>query len=110
MYPKVGEPHYAVFEIAEPVVSDGSVPLALTLDFQFGSQHQLGKFRVSVTNATDPHGKNNRPVSDSSDVLLIRVEGGDTTVRPIGPELLPWIGRTINLSRRPAPPQEESPK
>jgi hypothetical protein len=58
---------------------------------------------------SNPDGKNNMPTSDSSDVLIIRVEGGDATVSPISPELLPWIGRTINLSRRPSTLPKDAP-
>lgn len=54
IHPEVGKPHMAVFELAEPIKSAGRVEV--TLDFQSPHvQHQLGKFRLSLTDAANPH-------------------------------------------------------
>ncbi len=55
LYPEVGKRHFAIFELERPI--SGSEVLTLALDFQsqFG-QHQLGRFRISATAATHPHG------------------------------------------------------
>jgi hypothetical protein len=65
LYPEVGKPHTAVFELAQPAKAEGGgVVLTVTLDFQsqFG-QHQFGRFRVSVTDAKQPHGASQTPPS-----------------------------------------------
>jgi mono/diheme cytochrome c family protein len=55
IFPEVGKPHAAVFELAEPIDAAGAA-LTVTLDFQsiFG-RHQFGRFRVSVSTAAKPH-------------------------------------------------------
>ena len=55
IFPEVGKPHEAVFELAEPVAVDADPRLVLTLEFksQF-AQHQLGRFRLSLTDAPNP--------------------------------------------------------
>ena len=56
IFPEVGKGHAAVFELAEPVTVDGGAVLAVALDFQsIYGRHQLGRFRVSVTTAVQPH-------------------------------------------------------
>src|SRR5947207_13137567 len=59
--PEVGRPHEAVVELAQPATAVGGVRLKLTLDFQFGQQHQLGRFRLSVTDAREPMGLKGLP-------------------------------------------------
>jgi hypothetical protein len=60
IYPEIGKPHFAVFELATPLAADGT--LTLTLDFQSQfAQHQFGRFRVSVTDAANPHTKSALP-------------------------------------------------
>jgi mono/diheme cytochrome c family protein len=54
--PEVGKAHFAVFETEQPIKSAAGVELGITLDFQsVFAQHQIGKFRLSVTSAKDPH-------------------------------------------------------
>ncbi|HEV3237731.1 MAG TPA: PSD1 and planctomycete cytochrome C domain-containing protein [Gemmataceae bacterium] len=54
--PEVGKPHFAVFEPEQPIKSASGIELGITLDFQsVFAQHQIGKFRLSVTNVKDPH-------------------------------------------------------
>ncbi|MDB5357916.1 MAG: Protein of unknown function (DUF1553)/Protein of unknown function (DUF1549)/Planctomycete [Phycisphaerales bacterium] len=62
IYPEVGKPHAAVFELEEPIHHDGPIILTVTLAFdsQFG-QHQLGHFRLSATTAKNPHGTDGVP-------------------------------------------------
>ena len=61
IYPEVGKPHSAVFEADRPIPAD-KARVTVTLAFQspFG-QHQLGRFRLSVTDAKEPHGKSALP-------------------------------------------------
>lgn len=62
IYPEVGKPHTAIFELATPTTLTRATPLTVILDFQsqFG-QHQAGRIRLSVTNAANPHGKQQLP-------------------------------------------------
>ena len=63
LYPQVGKPHEAVFELEQPLANEaGRAVLTIDLDFrsQFG-QHQFGRFRVSVTDAKQPHGNTGTP-------------------------------------------------
>jgi hypothetical protein len=54
LYPEVGKPHAAVFELAAPL--DAGQELIITLKFESPfAQHQLGRFRLSLTTAADPH-------------------------------------------------------
>ena len=56
-YPEVGKPHAAVFEMDKPIVVDGAALLNVTLEFQSSvPQHELGRFRLSVTTSADPRG------------------------------------------------------
>ena len=47
IFPNVGKAHEWVAQLARPLGFDGGVKATLTLDFQFGGQHALGRFRVS---------------------------------------------------------------
>ncbi len=65
--PQEGKPHAAVFSTKSPV--PGGRATALRLILAFGSpfaSHQLGKFRVSVTSAKDPHAKEAIPAAVAS--------------------------------------------
>jgi hypothetical protein len=52
--PKFGEPHTAIFETAQDVGNPGGTLLTFTLDQQFGGQHTVGRFRISVTGVKRP--------------------------------------------------------
>jgi len=56
IFPEVGKPHAAVFELAEAVNVEGGAVLTLALDFQsIYGRHQFGRFRVSVSAAPVSH-------------------------------------------------------
>lgn len=60
IHPEVGKPLAATFVLNAPLTVDGGV--AITLDFNSQSgQHQLGHFRLSVTDAEQPLGKQSIP-------------------------------------------------
>jgi len=60
--PEVGKPHTAIFELEQPIKGTSGVELTITLDFQsVFAQHQIGKFRLAVSNAKDPHQSNKLP-------------------------------------------------
>ncbi|MFZ4081846.1 MAG: PSD1 and planctomycete cytochrome C domain-containing protein [Pirellula sp.] len=51
IHPAVGQPHYAVFEFAEPVAMSDLSTLTITLKQLHGGSHLIGAFRISVTDA-----------------------------------------------------------
>lgn len=51
---KVGQPHVAIFETATDVNVGEDVPLVITMRHGFDSQHNLGRFRISMTTAARP--------------------------------------------------------
>lgn len=61
IYPQVGKPHRAIFEIAEPVDYEGGVVLTFQLEQSHGGGHLIGRPRLSVTAAS--------PLPAEADVL-----------------------------------------
>jgi hypothetical protein len=56
IFPEVGKPHAAAFELTEPINIEGGAVLTVALDFQsIYGRHQFGRFRVSVSTSTQPH-------------------------------------------------------
>ena len=53
IYPRVGEDHRAVYEIAQPVTFDGGTELRVVLEQLHGGGHLIGRPRISVTTATE---------------------------------------------------------
>ena len=54
IYPQVGKPHVAVFELAEPVGFDSGTTLTFVLEQNHGGGHLIGRLRLSVTTAARP--------------------------------------------------------
>jgi len=52
--PQFGQPQTAVFETVEDIAHEGGSRLVLTFDQQFGSQHTIGRFRLSLTSSARP--------------------------------------------------------
>jgi hypothetical protein len=52
VFPKVGEPHQAIFEFKQPLKLDG--PLVVQLDQLHGEGHLIGRFRLSATTKPAP--------------------------------------------------------
>ncbi|HSU66000.1 MAG TPA: DUF1549 and DUF1553 domain-containing protein, partial [Tepidisphaeraceae bacterium] len=62
IYPEVGTAHEALLNFERPLQADGGIALTVTLDFRSEfAQHQLGHFRLSLTDAKDPLGKDAVP-------------------------------------------------
>ncbi|OWK38113.1 PSD1 and planctomycete cytochrome C domain-containing protein [Fimbriiglobus ruber] len=63
IYPEVGKDHAAVFAFASPLAAGGK-DVTVELRFQsVFSQHQFGKFRLSVTDSPNPHGATTPPAA-----------------------------------------------
>ncbi len=54
IYPQVGKPHEAVFELAEPIVCAAETELTFALEQLHGGGHLIGRFRLSLTDAGPP--------------------------------------------------------
>jgi Protein of unknown function (DUF1553)/Protein of unknown function (DUF1549) len=55
VHPQGGKPHVAVFETKAPIVISGGAVLSFTLDQRYpGRDHNIGKFRLSVSTARPP--------------------------------------------------------
>jgi hypothetical protein len=62
IYPNVGQPHRAVFEVKEPIDHPGGTALTFVLEQTHGGGHLIGRARLSVTTAP-------RPLSVTADTL-----------------------------------------
>lgn len=49
-----GQPHQAVFELAEPLTVPTNLVLRLKLEQKYGGAHVLGRFRLAATSAAQP--------------------------------------------------------
>jgi hypothetical protein len=54
IYPKVSQPHRAIFEIKEPIRFPGGATLTFILEQTHGGGHLIGRVRLSATNAPLP--------------------------------------------------------
>ena len=54
IFPEVGKPHRAVFELKEPLRCDGATTLTFQLQQLHGGGHLIGRLRLSVTSAPLP--------------------------------------------------------
>jgi hypothetical protein len=54
IYPAVGKPHEAVFELAEPIACNAETEITFALEQLHGGGHLIGRFRLSLTDAAPP--------------------------------------------------------
>jgi hypothetical protein len=54
IYPKVGQPHRAVFEFDKPLGFQNGTTLSIVLEQTHGGSHLIGRMRLSVTTAPQP--------------------------------------------------------
>jgi hypothetical protein len=54
IYPKVGQPHRAVFEFDKPLGFQNGTTLSVVLEQTHGGGHLIGRMRLSVTTAPQP--------------------------------------------------------
>ncbi|MDX2037970.1 MAG: PSD1 and planctomycete cytochrome C domain-containing protein [Isosphaeraceae bacterium] len=73
IHPRVGEARIAAFAFEKPVAPKKSRKLSVELAFesQFAS-HQPGRFRVSLTRASDPLGRNSLPAEVAAAIAIDR--------------------------------------
>ena len=77
---RIGEPHYAVFEITPDSERHGHfsdhepTTLTFTLEQNWGEQHTLGRFRLSVTTDPRPVKAEKQPPRNIQDIVAIDSE------------------------------------
>ena len=54
IFPEVGKPHSAIFELAEPLTLGSETTLTVEIKQLHGRQHLIGRPRISVTSAARP--------------------------------------------------------
>lgn len=54
VHPQLGRKHVAVFELKTPLSHDEGTTLTFTLLQQYGSEHNIGRFRISATTSKAP--------------------------------------------------------
>jgi len=71
--PHVGRANEAVFETKVDLGSSGEMPLSIAMQFNFGSAHTIGKFRLSATSSPRPvrAGSDNGLPKPIADILAI---------------------------------------
>lgn len=80
VYPEVGKPHAAVFELARPLEAGVELVVRLRFESQFG-QHQLGCFRFSFTTVADPHVGDSLPAEVRAALSLPAAERSEAQAR-----------------------------
>jgi hypothetical protein len=95
--PQTGATQAAVFSAAMPFGAEGGTVLTFTIDQQFGGQHTLGRFRLSVTTDSKAATPSAAPSVPSAIVALVRTPAEERTAeqkakvaeyyRSIAPEL-----------------------
>ena len=54
IHPQIGMPHSAIFHLSDPVPHESNIAVKIELEHALHSNHNLGKFRISATDATLP--------------------------------------------------------
>jgi mono/diheme cytochrome c family protein len=98
IFPEVGKPHAAIFQLATPLAGDAAQSLTITLEFhsQF-AQHQFGKFRLLVTDAANPLGKDAMP----TDVRKILVTAADSRTEAQTAALRTYFRTNVSMALKP---------
>ena len=81
IYPQVGKPHEAVFELAKPLTADDAARLTVVLEQLHGGGHLIGRLRLSVTDADPPVGVDVLPADDRA---ILPIAGGRADARSSG--------------------------
>ncbi len=103
--PQMSRDHHAVFFTASPVGFDGGTTLAVSMEQNFGQQHVLGKFRLSV--ATDPKAADAPPVPDAiRAIVLTKVDARTPAQRAKVAEYYRSIDPEIAADRPPRPARD----
>lgn len=73
IHPEVGKPHTAIFSLAQPIAVGAKARVTIELAFESPhAQHQLGIFRLAVTDAKQPHGEQQMPANVAAALQIER--------------------------------------
>ncbi|WP_254507064.1 PSD1 and planctomycete cytochrome C domain-containing protein [Anatilimnocola floriformis] len=98
IFPQVGKDHFAIFELAEPIKSSEGPRLKVTLQFdsQF-AQHQMGRVRISSTEAEKPIGAEAMPAK----IATLLPKARDARSAAEQQELTTYFRQNVSASLRP---------
>jgi mono/diheme cytochrome c family protein len=103
IHPRYGDPHEAVFELAEPLGNDGPTTLIIRLEQNGTAGHQLGRFRISLGTGAIPENQR-APLPATTAELLRKPEASRTLKEQQQLTLQVLIGEIEReLARLPAP-------
>jgi hypothetical protein len=78
--PELGKPHTAVFALGAPIAVEAGSTVTLTLAFQSPhASHQLGRFRLALTDAPSP-AATNPPTTDQVAALKKKIQEMEVTI------------------------------
>ena len=97
IFPQVGKDHFAIFELAEPIKSSEGPRVKVTLQFdsQF-AQHQMGRVRVSTTDAEKPTGAETMPAK----IATLLSKPRDTRNPAEKQELMTYFRQNVSTALR----------
>jgi len=101
IFPQVGQPHFAIFQLREPLVFHPAGKIVIALQQTHGGSHLIGRFLVSVT-AADPRAT---AALSAESLAIARRSVADRTVGQelqLRSEVLQWLAR-FHLEQLPAP-------
>ncbi len=97
--PEVGKPHAAVFEFAEPLSTAGKeLVIALKFESVF-ARHQIGRFRLSLTDSATPHQAGGPPAAVAAALKVDakkRTDKQKNEVRKYYREVVSPLARTVS--------------
>ncbi len=71
--PQFGKPHHIDITTTKPLIINGTAHMQVVLDQQYGSQHTIGRFRVSLRTGSEPN--------DGMPGPIVNILKGDATKR-----------------------------
>ncbi|MDB4490138.1 PSD1 and planctomycete cytochrome C domain-containing protein [bacterium] len=74
IYPRVGQPHSAILTFTEPI-GDGTMQgVTITMPQDFGHQHTIGRFRLSLTTSKDAHVEHARDAALQNVMTILAIK------------------------------------
>jgi mono/diheme cytochrome c family protein len=116
--PETGKPHVAIFETKSPIRAEKESKLTVTLDFNYGSAHSIGRLRISTTTHKPPLGAHSGLPAEVARILDIapaqRTPEQRKTLsayfRTIAPELKAERAKVAELDRKKSALEKTFPK
>ncbi len=93
--PQFGKDHAAIFDFAEPVGFDAGTRLTVTMDFNVNNKHNIGRTRLSISNAKEGIAFDASSIPQALAELQQLISSGVTPDKLQREKLLTWY-RTID--------------